>query len=187
MNPAVFFDRDGVLNVDHGYVGSLERFEWQPGAIEAILAANQAGFLVIVVTNQSGVARGYFSLSDVEQIHAWMAQQLAAAGAHVDRFYVCPFHPEAKIATYRAADHPDRKPNPGMLLRAIRDFDIDPGRSIMFGDNETDMLAARSAGVLPALYVGGNLADFVKAHLPETPETTNQGRGNSRGRASHAD
>ena len=170
MTPAVFFDRDGVLNVDHGYVGTRERFEWQTGAVEAVRMTNQAGYLAVVVTNQSGVARGYFSAADVEHLHAWMNAELAAAGARIDRFYMCPYHAEASIEAYRVDNHPDRKPNPGMLLRAIAELDIDPSRSILFGDSETDLMAAAAAGVRGVRFGGGHLADLVRTHLTALSE-----------------
>ncbi len=163
---AVIFDRDGVLNVDHGYVGELDRFEWIEGAREAIGRLNREGLLVIVVTNQSGVARGLFTEAAVDGLHAKMRSDLAAVGAHVDAFYVCPFHAEASIPDYRHPDHPDRKPNPGMILRAIQDWNIDPAQALMIGDKSSDLEAARRAGIAAALFAGGNLARLVEARAP---------------------
>jgi D-glycero-D-manno-heptose 1,7-bisphosphate phosphatase len=157
----VVFDRDGVLNVDHGYVGHVERFEWIPGARRAVRRLNQAGVAVAVVTNQSGVARGYFDLTDVERLHAAMRADLAAEGAWLDAIYVCPFLSEAPVAQYAHPDHPDRKPNPGMVLRALADLDLDPGRTVMIGDKPSDLEAARRAGVAGALFPGGDLDAFV--------------------------
>ena len=161
LRAAVFFDRDGVLNVDHGYVGELERFEWIAGARQAIATVNRAGRLAIVITNQSGVARGMFSEADVNRLHAAMQTDLATAGARIDAFYICPYHADARIPVFRHPDHPDRKPNPGMIMRAITDWDIDPGRSVLIGDKESDMEAARRAGVAGLLFEGGDLAEFV--------------------------
>jgi D-glycero-D-manno-heptose 1,7-bisphosphate phosphatase len=162
---AVIFDRDGVLNVDLGYVGESKRLEWMPGARAAIAALNRVGVLVIVATNQSGVARGYFPIQAVERLHATMQAQLADEGSHIDAFYVCPFHAEARIATYRHPDHPDRKPNPGMLLRALSDFAIDPDRALMVGDKGSDLEAARRAGIASGLYEGGDLLEFLRGRV----------------------
>ncbi|MBT2187510.1 D-glycero-alpha-D-manno-heptose-1,7-bisphosphate 7-phosphatase [Sphingobium nicotianae] len=159
---AVFFDRDGVLNVDHGYVGTIERFDWRDGAVAAIRAVNDAGYLAIVVTNQSGVGRGKYTIDDVDALHSWMNEYLALHGARIDAFYTCPFHPDAIVERYRACDHPDRKPNPGMLLRAIAEFDIDRDRSFLVGDSSRDVAAASGAGIKGYLLDDGNLADMVR-------------------------
>ena len=161
QRPAVLLDRDGVLNVDHGYVAEPERLEWIPGARRAVAALNRAGLLVIVITNQSGVARGLYDLAAVDALHAHMQADLAVEGGRIDAFYLCPFHSEARIEAFRHPDHPDRKPNPGMILRAIADFGIDPARAIMIGDKDSDLEAARRAGVAGALFEGGDLAEFL--------------------------
>jgi D-glycero-D-manno-heptose 1,7-bisphosphate phosphatase len=159
---AVIFDRDGVLNVDHGYVGDASRLEWTPGARRAVLRVNTAGLLAIVATNQSGVARGHFDEAAVEALHGVMRADLAAIGARIDAFYVCPFLADAQIARYRHGDHPDRKPNPGMILRALADWSIDPARALMVGDKASDMEAARRAGIAGALFPGGDLDAFLQ-------------------------
>ncbi len=161
--PAIIFDRDGVLNVDHGYVGQVERLEWIPGARAAVARLNAAGVLVIVATNQSGVARGYFTLADVERVHDAMQADLAAAGARIDAFYVCPFLPGAAVGAFDHPDHPDRKPNPGMVLRAMADHGLDPSRTVLVGDGERDMEAARRAGIAGLLFEGGDLEAFLFA------------------------
>lgn len=158
---AAILDRDGVLNVDHGYVGELARLEWVPGAIAAVKRLNDAGLLVIVATNQSGVARGMFTLADVEAVHEQMRSDLASAGARIDAFYVCPFLADAPVVAFAHDDHPDRKPNPGMILRALADWDIDPARALLIGDNDRDLEAARRAGVKGVLFEGGDLDSFV--------------------------
>jgi D-glycero-D-manno-heptose 1,7-bisphosphate phosphatase len=164
---AVFLDRDGVLNVDHGYVHQLDRLEWIPGAKAAVARLNALGLLVIVATNQSGIARGYYDEAAMEAFHEAMAADLAAAGARIDAFYACPYLAEAAVARYRHPDHPDRKPNPGMILRAIADWNIDPARALLIGDKESDMEAARRAGVAGALFRGGDLDTFVRGlNLP---------------------
>jgi D-glycero-D-manno-heptose 1,7-bisphosphate phosphatase len=165
---AVIFDRDGVLNIDHGYVGDPDRLEWMEGARRAIRRLNDAGVLVLVATNQSGVARGYFPEAAVERLHATMQSHLAAEGAHIDAFYVCPFHPDAVIERYRHLDHPDRKPNPGMIMAALADFSIDPARVLMVGDTASDIEAARRAGVEGVLFQGGDLDAFLQTLLART-------------------
>ena len=162
MKAAVILDRDGVLNVDHGYVGEISRLDWIPGARRAVRRLNEAHLLVIVATNQSGVARGLFDLAAVEVLHAQMRADLAVVGAHIDAFYVCPFLPDAPLAEFAHPDHPDRKPNPGMILRALSDWSIDPARALVIGDNERDLEAARRAGVAGVLFPGGNLDAFVR-------------------------
>jgi D-glycero-D-manno-heptose 1,7-bisphosphate phosphatase len=160
--PGVIFDRDGVLNVDHGYVSEVERLEWMPGARRAVRRLNEAGIAVAVVTNQSGVARGYFDLAAVERLHEAMRADLAVEGAWFDAFYVCPFLAEAAVAEYAHPDHPDRKPNPGMILRALAELDLDPGQTLVIGDKPSDLEAARRAGIAGALFPGGDLDAFIR-------------------------
>jgi len=163
---AAILDRDGVLVIDHGYVGDASRLEWTPGARAAIGRLNRAGVLAIVATNQSGVARGFFDEAAVDRLHGVMQADLATDGAHIDAFYTCPFHPEAVVAAYRHADHPDRKPNPGMILRAIADWSIDPARAVLIGDKPSDLEAARRAGVVGVLFTGGDLDRFLRGLGP---------------------
>ena len=162
MRAAVIFDRDGVLNVDHGYVGQVERVEWVAGARAAVRRLNEAGVLVLVATNQSGVARGLFDLEAVAAVHAKMQADLAVEGAHIDAFYFCPFLADAPVAAFAHPDHPDRKPNPGMILRAMAEWDVDPARSIIVGDAERDLEAGRRAGLDGILFPGGDLDDFMQ-------------------------
>jgi D-glycero-D-manno-heptose 1,7-bisphosphate phosphatase len=161
---ALFLDRDGVLNVDHGYVGSRERFEWMPGALDALRYATAAGWLVFIVTNQSGVARGLYSEDAVRDLLAWIGHQARAAGGRIDDFRFCPYHPEAAVDAYRQA-HPWRKPLPGMLLDLIQVWDLDPAQAVMIGDQETDMQAAAAAGVAGYLFPGGDLLAFLRPIL----------------------
>jgi D-glycero-D-manno-heptose 1,7-bisphosphate phosphatase len=163
LRPALFLDRDGVLNEDQGYVSRWEDFRWIPGAREAVAAFNRAGWLVIVVTNQSGVGRGYYTEDEMHALHARMSQELAADGARIDAFYHAPQHPEAEVEAYRHPDPPDRKPNPGMILRALADWPIDRDRSILVGDKHTDLEAAHRAGVRALLFPGGDLSAFLDA------------------------
>jgi D-glycero-D-manno-heptose 1,7-bisphosphate phosphatase len=161
---ALFLDRDGVLNVDHGYVGSADRFEWVDGALDAIRHATDAGWHVFVVTNQSGVARGLFSEADVRVLLDWVADEARRAGGTIDDVRYCPFHPDATLPAYRQA-HPWRKPMPGMLLDLMRAWELDPRRSLMVGDQPSDMAAAAAAGIGGHLFGGGNLLAFLRPLL----------------------
>lgn len=158
---ALLLDRDGVLNVDEGYSYDPARLIWIPGAREAVKAANDAGVLVLVVTNQSGIGRGYYTEAQMHAFHAAMQTELAEVGAKVDAFYYCPFHEDAVETRYRIPDHEDRKPNPGMLLRAMRDFGVDPQWAVMIGDKTSDMEAAERAGVEGVWFRGGDLGEVV--------------------------
>ncbi len=160
--PTLFLDRDGVLNEDRGYVHRWEDFTWVEGARETVAAFNRAGWLVIVVTNQSGVGRGYYPEEDVHALHARMQEELTKTGARIDAFYHAPQHPEAPVAAYRHPDPPLRKPNPGMLLQAMADWPIDREASLMIGDKPSDLEAALRAGVKGVLFEGGDLLAFLR-------------------------
>jgi D,D-heptose 1,7-bisphosphate phosphatase len=154
--PAIFFDRDGVLNEDTGYVHRVDQFQWMPGAREAVRWANDNGYYTFVVTNQAGVAHGYYEEEHIHRLHDWMRVELGVAGAHIDAFEYSPFHPEGKVAKY--AQHSElRKPAPGMLIKLMADWPVDVQRSLMVGDRQTDLEAAAAAGVRSHLYKGGNL------------------------------
>ena len=161
LKPALFLDRDGVLNVDQGYVHQWSDFRWIEGAREAVADFNRAGWLVIVVTNQSGVGRGYYTEDAVHALHAHMQSDLAEVGAHIDAFYHAPQHPEATDTAYRHPDPPLRKPNPGMILQALADWPIDPATSLLVGDKPSDLEAARRAGIRGVLFPGGDLRAFL--------------------------
>jgi D-glycero-D-manno-heptose 1,7-bisphosphate phosphatase len=162
LRPALFLDRDGVLNEDQGYVHRWEDFRWIAGAKEAVAAFNRAGWLVIVVTNQSGVGRGYYTEADMHALHARMGEELAAMGGQIDAFYHAPHHPDAKLDAYRHPDPPDRKPNPGMILKALSEWPINREASILVGDKPSDMEAATRAGIRGVLFPGGNLNTFLR-------------------------
>jgi D-glycero-D-manno-heptose 1,7-bisphosphate phosphatase len=163
--PAAFLDRDGVLNADIGYAHRPEDLTWMPGAREAVLALNEAGYLVVVLTNQAGVARGYYNEAQVAEFHSVMQDELAEIGAHVDAFYHCPYHADAAVAAYRVANHPDRKPNPGMILRALAEWPIQMERSFLIGDRDTDLEAARRANLPGYRFDGGDLHKLTEAIL----------------------
>lgn len=160
--PAAFLDRDGVLNVDYGYTHRPEQLAWTKNAREAVLALNNAGYLVIVVTNQAGIAHGYYSEEDMRAFHQRMQSELAEIGAHIDAFYHCPFHPDAVTDRYRHPGHADRKPNPGMILKAKRDWAIRDAGSFLIGDSSSDIEAALRAGVTGVRFAGGDLLALVK-------------------------
>jgi D-glycero-D-manno-heptose 1,7-bisphosphate phosphatase len=164
---AVFLDRDGTINVEKDYLYRPEEFEFIPGAAEAIRRLNQAGFLVVVITNQSGVARGYYTEQDVHHLHRHIGQLLSLSGAWVDAWYYCPHHPSGK--TPYNLDCGCRKPRTGMLEQAARDLGIDLSRSWMVGDKQVDVEAGIAAGCRPVLVLTGYGADacsLVPATVP---------------------
>lgn len=153
MRRAAFLDRDGTINVEKEYLHRIDELEFIPGAAEAIRMLNRAGYLVVVVTNQSGVARGYYNEEDVERLHRHMSAQLAASGARVDAWLYCPHHPAGRGR--HALVCSCRKPLPGMLQEAARRFAVDLQRSVMIGDKLSDVQAARAAGCRPVLVRSG--------------------------------
>ncbi len=167
---AVFFDRDGVLNRDIGYLYRAEDFIWMDGAIELIRSCNQQGRYVFVITNQSGIARGYYAEADVKALHQWMNQELAAHSAHIDDFFYCPHHPEGVIPEYAVACD-CRKPKSKMIEDACAKYNIDKDSSFMIGDKDSDMQCAKNAGVQGLKFTGGNVFDFaagfIEAHAGE--------------------
>ena len=165
MLRAIFFDRDGVLNEEVGYLWQVEKFKWVDGAREAIKFCNERGLLTIVVTNQSGIARGLYTAREIEILHAFMQRELAQLGAHIDRFYYCPHHPEGVVEEFSVACE-CRKPKPGMILRACEDFGIKPSEAILFGDTDRDVKAAEAAGLRAGiLFAGGNLLEAIRKNL----------------------
>ena len=164
MQRAVFLDRDGTINLEREYLYQIEEFEFVPGAPEAIRLLNEAGFVVVVVTNQSGVGRGYYTEDDVEALHRFVSQELARHGAHVDAWMYCPHHPSGR-GSY-SLPCLCRKPLPGMLLEAASRFDIDLEHSVMIGDKCSDMEAGVAAGCRPILVRSGYGAEE-ESHLPD--------------------
>lgn len=163
--PAVFFDRDGVLNEDVGYLHRFEDLRWIEGALEAIALANRSGYLVFVITNQSGVARGYYDEAAVETLHLAMRESALGTGARIDDFRYCPFHVDGTVEAYRR-DSDWRKPRPGMILDLMAHWPVDAARSLVIGDRQSDLAAAAAAGLRGCLFGGGNLADFLARNLP---------------------
>jgi D-glycero-D-manno-heptose 1,7-bisphosphate phosphatase len=159
--PAAFLDRDGVLNRDDGYIHRPDQIHWIAGAIEAVRWLNDRGYYVFVVTNQAGVAHGYYTEEHVHELHFWMQQQLQVEGAHIDAFEHSPYHPEGKVERYRRESEL-RKPMPGMLHKLQREWTVELGRSFMVGDRDSDVEAARAGGVRGHKFAAGNLLEFVK-------------------------
>ena len=146
MNRAVFLDRDGVINIDHGYVHQVDDFEYVEGVFEACAALKQQGYKLVVVTNQSGIARGLYTEDQFHSLTEWMDWNFADKGVDLDGIYYCPHHSEKGIGEYKQ-DCDCRKPKPGMLKSAAQFLKIDLSRSVMVGDKRDDMLAAQAAGV----------------------------------------
>jgi D,D-heptose 1,7-bisphosphate phosphatase len=153
--PAAFLDRDGVLIEDTGYVHRPDQVKWLPGAKSAVKKLNDAGFFVFLVTNQAGVARGYYSEADVSRLHCWMTQELAAVGAHLDAIYYCPHHPDGISLTYKMICA-CRKPAPGLLLRALAEWPVRREGSFLIGDKAIDLQAAEAAEIPGHLFNGSN-------------------------------
>ncbi|QHW35058.1 HAD family hydrolase [Paenibacillus rhizovicinus] len=142
----MFLDRDGVINVEKNYVYRIEDFEFMDGILDVLGYFQEQGYLLIVITNQAGIGRGYYTEDDFNRLNDWMIQQLADKGIHITQVYYCPYHPEHGIGSYKQ-DSFDRKPNPGMLLKAVREYDINLDSSILIGDKESDIQAGKKAGV----------------------------------------
>ncbi|KZN46783.1 hypothetical protein N474_04030 [Pseudoalteromonas luteoviolacea CPMOR-2] len=174
---ALFLDRDGVINHDHAYVHTIDEFEFIEGVFEACQQFSRRGYKIIVVTNQSGIGRGYYDEQQFSLLSKWMCEQFATHHVEIDGVYFCPHHPKKALPKYlRACDC--RKPEPGMLLQAIKDHDIDPAQSIMVGDKVSDLGAAKAAGVTTKILVRSGQtfdeastaeADFVCDALSDVP------------------
>ncbi len=164
--PALFLDRDGTMNVDHGYTHQVDDLEWQPRAKEAVALANKLGYFVFVVTNQAGIAHGYYGEEAVRQFHTAMQKDLFQIGGHIDAFEWCPFHPEAAVDVWRQVSQ-RRKPGSGMIEDLIAAWPVDRQRSLMVGDKSSDILAAEAANIRGVLYSGGSLFDLIARELDE--------------------
>jgi len=143
---ALFLDRDGVINVDHGYVFRPEDFELIEGIFNLCRAAQARGYLIIVITNQAGIGRGYYTEDQFHRLNDWMIELFLQEGVTIDDVYFCPFHPEHGIGPYKA-DAPCRKPNPGMIIQAADEHAIDLSGSVLVGDKQSDVGAGLAAGV----------------------------------------
>ena len=176
MNKAIFLDRDGTLNIDYGYVHKIDNFKFIDGAIDALRELKKMGHILVLVTNQSGIARGYFSEEQFLQLTEWMDWSLAEQDVDLDGIYYCPHHPEGK-GEYKE-DCDCRKPKSGMLLQAIKELKIDPTQSIMVGDKVEDIKAGISAKVKmnvlvrtgkPVTEDGERVADYVLDSIVDLP------------------
>ena len=153
-NKALLLDRDGVVNQDHGYVHKIADFHFIDGIFELTSAAVARGYLIFIVTNQAGIGRGFFTVSDFESLTSWMCAQFKEEKVPISKVYYSPFHPEHGIGIFKQ-DHMSRKPNPGMILGAKDEFNLDLTESILIGDKLSDIQAGVNAGVGTNIYVRG--------------------------------
>jgi len=159
--PAAFLDRDGVINKEKGYVYKVDDFEWIEGSKESIKYLNDNGYYVFVVTNQSGIARGYYSEKDVIFLHKYINDELKNINAHIDEFFFSPYHPD-NTKKYSHLSHL-RKPEVGMLDMAASKWKIDKPKSFLIGDKKTDIECAEKFFIRGHLFKGGSLLDFIKS------------------------
>jgi D,D-heptose 1,7-bisphosphate phosphatase len=166
--PGILLDRDGTIIIDHGYVGSIDRVDFIDGAAEAIARFNGADIPVAVVTNQAGVARGFYGLDDVSDVHRYIAEYLATYGAHIDLFLFCPYHPDGTVEAFARASE-DRKPRPGMARAAAIALGLDLTASWVVGDRPEDVGLAREVGA-SAIYLGSE--DLKQPQVWQFPSLT---------------
>lgn len=164
LKKAIFFDRDGVLNFDTGYVYRYKNIRWIPGAREIIGQLTQEGWLLFVVTNQSGIARGFYTENDVQILHKQMNNELAKYGGHITEFFYCPHLKGAMIPEYDV-DCNCRKPRPGMIVNAMSKYNLIAARTFLFGDSDRDIQAAKNAGIKGFLFNGKDLGSFIRESL----------------------
>lgn len=162
---AVFFDRDGVFNEDHGYLFRIEDLHWIEGARDAVAYLTKLGYKIFVVTNQSGIARGYYEIKDVEKLHGYMQAEFKKLGGEITKFYFCPHHPTKGVIPEYTVECDCRKPKSGMLLKAFKEYDLDKAKCFMIGDMPKDLEAAKGAGIDGYQFKGGNLLEFVQKIL----------------------
>ena len=146
MKKALFLDRDGVINIDYGYVYRKEDFHFVEGIFELAVKAKQSDYIIVIVTNQAGIGRGYYTEEQFHELMDWVEEQFWQHGVEIAATYFCPYHPEYGIGKYKK-DSDCRKPKPGMILRAAKELNIDLRASILVGDSDTDLEAGKAAGV----------------------------------------
>ena len=156
---AAFLDRDGVINEDTGYLNNIKDFKWIEGAIEALKILKENNFLIIIISNQSGVSRGYFSKQDVHNLHKWINLQLSEHNVKIDDFFFATEHPDTETSKTR------RKPSPRMIEEAIEKYNLNRADCFMVGDKDIDVLAAKNAKIRGFLFEGGNLSYKIKKIL----------------------
>jgi D-glycero-D-manno-heptose 1,7-bisphosphate phosphatase len=156
VNKAIFLDRDGVINVDHGYVHKVKDFQFIDGIFEFCHLAVAKDYLIIVITNQAGIGRGYYTEMDLDFLTNWMCKKFFDENLKISKMYFSPYHPVYGLGKYKK-DEQSRKPNPGMIQQAVREFRLDLNNSVLIGDKVTDIQAGQSAGVKTnILYTGSN-------------------------------
>ena len=155
VKKAIFLDRDGVINEDTGYVILPKEFSFKDGIFEFCRFAQEKGYLLIVITNQAGIARGYYTEDDFHKLNDWMLKEFEIRGVHISRVYYCPYHPVYGIGEYKRESE-DRKPNPGMILKAKAECGIDLKRSVLIGDKDSDIEAGQAAGINTVIALKGN-------------------------------
>lgn len=160
-NKAVLFDRDGTLNVDTNYLYKTEEMRWMPEVPEALVWLKQKGYDFYVITNQSGIARGFFSVQDMEKLHGYMNELLQKYGVEIKKFYYCPHHKEGKVKEY-SFECECRKPKPALVLQCLKENNLTPENCVMIGDMPKDVECAEAAGIKGYQYQGGSLLEFVK-------------------------
>jgi D-glycero-D-manno-heptose 1,7-bisphosphate phosphatase len=153
MNSALFLDRDGVINIDHGYVHKKENFHFIDNIFDLVTHAKNLGHLVIIVTNQAGIAKGIYTEQDFQTLMSWVSRQFICNHGKIDKTYFCPFHKDGIIKKY-AKNSPDRKPEPGMIIKACKEFNIDPKKSVLVGNKLSDIEAANSSFIGKSIYFG---------------------------------
>lgn len=161
MNKAIILDRDGTINVEKDYLHKIEDFEFEEGVVEGLKILSNLGYIFVVVTNQSGIARGYYTEEDLIKLNNHISDILEKNGIRIEKFYYCPHHPEKGVGKYKV-ECECRKPNPGMLEEAIREFNIDREKSFMVGDNISDVEAGINARVTPILVETGHGIEHIK-------------------------
>lgn len=152
MKKAIFLDRDGVINKDNGYVSKIDDFDFIDGVFEALKGFQDLGFLLIVVTNQSGIGRGYYGIKNFEKLNSFMLGEFEKKDIKIDKVYFCPHSPEDNCEC--------RKPKPGMILQGLKEFDINPQNCILIGDKSSDIQAAKAANLGKAYQIGKDFQDL---------------------------
>ena len=162
---ALFLDRDGVINEDREYVHKREDFVFREGIFDVCRYFQEKGFLIFVITNQSGIGRGYFTEKDFQKLNRWMLEEFSKKGIEIQKVYYCPYHPEFGVGHYKKKSE-DRKPKPGMVLKAQKEFNLNLSQSVLIGDKPEDIQCGKTAGVGTNIlvkskyYQSGTLADF---------------------------